>query len=146
MSLKERIDEDLKSSLKAGEAPKTSVLRMLMAEVKNKEIELRGVRPLIDNDIVSLVRWMIKTHQESVTAFEKGGRRDLADQEKNELVILNSYVPSMMKEGQIQKVIQEMLANRHWDFGSAMKEVMARLKGQADGSLVSRLVKDHLSR
>lgn len=143
--LAEKINSDLKEALKSGQVLRVSVLRMLLSDIKNKEIESRGAAQLVDEDIVSVVRKMIKTHQESIVAFEKGGRIDLVSQEKEELKVLSAYVPAMLDEVVVKTIIQETLGARRADFGSSMKEVMARLKGQAEGTLVSRLVKDYLA-
>ena len=140
-----KISEDLRVSLKSGDGRRASVLRMLLASLKNKEIELRGVREVTDDDVTAVIRKMIKTHEESIVAFEKGQRPDLVAKEKGELQILQDYVPQALSEEAVKAVITEVLSGHHVEFGAAMKAVLAKVKGQADGSLVARLVKDFIA-
>ncbi len=143
--LTDKIIEDLRAALKGGDSLKVSTLRMVLSSIKNKEIEMRGSRTLTDEDVVSVVAKQVKNHQDSITAFEKGNRPDLADKEGWELAVLKSYLPPPPTEDQVKSVIEEVLKdNQEADFGSVMKSVMSALKGQADGSLVARLVREKL--
>jgi len=144
--LLEKISDELKAALKGNDSFKVSILRLLLSGLKNKEIELRGVREITDDDVVSVVKKMVKTHEESITAFKSGGRLDLAEKEEKELQILKYYCPEALPESTIKAAVAEVLADPAVrDFGAAMKAVMARLKGQADGAVVARMVKEHLA-
>ena len=144
--LADKIIEDLKAALKGGESLKVSVLRMVLASVKNREIEMRGSRALTDQDTEAVIAKQVKNHQDSILAFEKGNRPDLSDKERLELAILKSYLPAIPTEDQVKLVIEEVLRdNQAADFGSIMKLVMSALKGRSDGSLVARLVREKLN-
>jgi uncharacterized protein YqeY len=114
-----------------------------MAAMKNAEIA-KKVKKLEDADIIQVIQKMIKEHKESITQFEKGNRMDLVNKEKAELDILQKYVPSQMSEEEllsvIRAVIQEMGITSKADAGKAMKAVMEKVKGKADGKLVNQLV------
>ncbi len=146
MSLHDRIADDLKASMKAGNASRVSVLRMIKAAIKNKEIEKQAV--LDDIDIQSVISSFAKRSRESIDQFSRAGRTDLADKEKNELNIVESYLPQQLEEKEIQGLIQEAInetdAAGLRDMGKVMKAVMAKVKGRADGKLVNSLVKKML--
>lgn len=138
---------DLTTALKGNDALKVSTLRFLLSSIKNKEIELRGSHSLSDDDIITVIKKQVKTHEESVAAFEKGNRPDLADKERVEITILKQYLPEVMTEESVDTAVKDLLAGKTGlDFGSAMKLTMASLKGKADGSLVARLVKEALAK
>lgn len=147
MALKERLQADLKTSLKAAEKVKVSVLRLLQAAIKNREIEVR--RELSDEEVLAVITSSMKQRRESIKYFEEGGRADLVEKETQELTILTSYLPPQLGEEElrtyIQAAIAETGASGPKDLGKVMKQVMARLKGQAAGETVSRLAREMLS-
>lgn len=147
MALKERLQADLKTSLKAAEKVKLSVVRLLQAAIKNREIEVR--RELSDEEVLAVIISSMKQRRESIKYFEEGGRADLVEKETQELTILTSYLPPQLGEEElrtyIQAAIAETGASGPKDLGKVMKQVMARLKGQAAGEVVSRLAREMLS-
>jgi uncharacterized protein YqeY len=114
-----------------------------MAAIKNTEIT-KKVAKLEDSDVIQVAQKMIKEHRESIAQFEKGGRADLVEKEKAELEILQKYVPAQMSEEEtlstVKAVIQELGAVSKADTGKVMKAVMEKVKGKADGKLISQLV------
>ena len=142
MSLIERLDGDLKSALKAQDQMKLSTLRMLKAEIGNVAIQ-KG-KALEDGDVLEVIQKLMKQRQESVDAFTKGNRMDLAEKEAKEKEFLKSYLPAAMGEaelkGIIEATIQELGASGPSALGSVMKAVLPKVKGRADGKLVNQLV------
>jgi uncharacterized protein YqeY len=146
MDLTEKINEDLKTSMKAKEELRTSVIRMLKAAVKNKEIE--KMEKLADEDILSVISSMIKQRRDSVEQYTKAGREDLAGKEEAEIKILRGYLPEQLSEEDVVKIVKEAIAEcsaaSAADMGKVMKIVMPKLKGRADGKLVNQKVKELL--
>ncbi|MDD4957155.1 MAG: GatB/YqeY domain-containing protein [Candidatus Omnitrophica bacterium] len=147
--LEKKIAEELNLSLKSGDKLKLSVCRMIMSEIKNRKIEERTKDHLSDDLTISVIRKMVKQHLESIDQFEKGGRSDLADKEKQELVILEGYLPAQMPEGEVLVVVEDVVrstgASSVKDMGRVIKEVMARTQGRADGKTVSDMVRKRLN-
>ncbi|MDP3791903.1 MAG: GatB/YqeY domain-containing protein [Candidatus Omnitrophota bacterium] len=143
MDLYEKIDSEMKDAMRGKDNVRLSVMRMLLAAVRNTEIS-KKVKKLEDVDIVSVIQRMIKEHKESIAQFEKGNRPDLVNKEKAELDILQKYVPAQMGEEEllsiIKATIQEMGITSKADTGKAMKAVMEKVKGKADGKVVNQLV------
>ncbi len=148
MPLLQKIDEDLKSALKASDQIKVSALRMLKASLKNRQIEKRG--ELSDEDVIDVLVSLSKQRRESIEMFSKGGREELAEKEKQELSILQSYLPSKLSNEEIDSIILEAIkdskAKSVKDMGSVMKIVMPRVKGMADGKYVNQRVKELLEK
>ena len=147
MSLYDTIDSDLKSALKSKDSIRLSTLRMVRTALKNKEVELR--RKLEEAEILRIFAQQAKQHKDSIEQYERGGRHDLADKEKQELAILESYLPSQIGEEELRSVIKAIIAETGAsgvkDIGKVMKEAMVRLAGKADGKIVNKIVKDLLS-
>jgi len=143
----EKIDSDLKQSMKQKDAVRLSTLRMLKAAIGNKMIELR-VDDLKDTEVIALIRKDVKRHQDSIELFKKGGRYELVKKEEAELEILKSYLPSEPSSDEIReivkKAIEETGASGKNDFGKVMKQAMEKLKGTADGKSVSSVVNEML--
>ena len=148
MPLLQKIDDDLKSALKTSDSLKVSVLRMVKAALKNKQIDKRG--ELSEDDIFSVLTSLSKQRKESIDLFSKGGRKDLAEKESHELEILQSYLPEQLPPEEIDSIIldsiKESSAEDVKDMGKVMKLVMSRVKGKADGKIVNRRVKDLLEK
>ena len=146
MPISERLADDLKRALKAGEKDKVSVIRMIKAAIQNKEIEKGDA--LSDEEIYSVLMSLAKRGKDSIEQFSKGGRQELADKEARELAIIQAYLPQQLTEGEIRGIIKEAIeevgAGGPGDMGRVMKSVMLKIKGQADGRLVSELVKKTL--
>ena len=142
MELYQKIEEDVKTALKKGEAAKLSVLRMLLSAVKMLEIE-KNIKRAGESDILQILQRHIKQHRDSIEQFEKGNRRDLADKEKEELEILETYMPEQMSEEELMKIVREAIeasgATTKAEVGKVMKAAMEKLMGRADGKTVNQL-------
>ena len=146
--LKEKLSEDIKTALKSGDKQRRMVLGMVMAAAKNREIEKHG--ELNDDEFLAVISSEIKKRRDSVEQFEKGGRPELAEGEKEEIKILMEYMPEQMSENEIRvevrKTISETGAKDVKEMGKVLGAVMPKLKGKADGQLVSKIVKEELSK
>jgi uncharacterized protein YqeY len=148
MSLKQQIISDMTAAMKAQDAARTSTLRMLKAAITNREKE--GGGELTDEDVQKLLRSQMKQRRDSVEQFEKAGRQELADKEKAEISIIESYLPQAASQEEIDQAvsaaISETGASSMKDMGAVMKAVMASLAGKnADGKMVSETVKSKLA-
>ena len=149
MSLIERVDQDLKNALKARESLKVSVLRMAKAASMNAAIQ-KGKPALEDAELHELIGKLIKQREESVEAFQKGGRADLAQKEAQEIQILKGYLPPALSEEELRQIIQaavqESGAGGPAAMGAVMKAVMPKVAGRAGGGRVSQMVKEILGK
>lgn len=150
MATKDTILNDLKEAMKARDAVRLQVLRSLKAKILEKEISLRsgGKAEISEEQVVEVLVKAAKQRRESIDQFEKGGREDLAQTERAELEIIESYLPAQMGEEEIRAAvrqgIEETGAAGMQDMGRLMGLMMGRLKGKADGSAVNRIVKEEL--
>ncbi len=146
MPLLAKIDDDLKSAMKASNSLKVSVLRMAKAAIKNRQIDTG--KELSDDDIISVLSTLAKQRRESIEQFSKGGRQDLAEKEERELTLLQSYLPEQISPEELDRIILESIAESSaagaGDMGKVMRLVMPRTKGAADGKIVSQRVKELL--
>jgi len=147
MGIVERMEKDLVAAMKAREALKLSVLRMMKAALKNKQIELG--KPVEDGEAIAVLRTLIKQRHESVEQFRKGGRDDLADKEEAEIKIVEAYLPAKVDENEIEATIiaaiAETGAQGPKDIGKVMKAVMTKFAGRnVDGKVVSEKVRAKL--
>ena len=149
MTLRENLDSDFKAALKEKNELKLSVVRMVKAALMNAEISSGGKGSFDDAQILDIIRKEAKKRNDSIAAYSLGGRTDLAEKEKQELAILQNYLPQAMAEEEvkalIQKTIADLGAGSAADFGKVMKEAVARAEGRADGKIISRIVKELLS-
>jgi uncharacterized protein YqeY len=148
MSLKERIVSDLTASMKAQDAPRTSTLRMVKAALVNREIEKGG--ELDDEEMMKLLRSLVKQRHDSVEQYEKGGRPELAAKEKTEIEVIEAYLPQAASreevEAAVAAAISETGASSMKDMGRVMKTVQTALTGKnADGRMISEVVKTKLA-
>lgn len=147
MGLKEKILEDMKQALKTQKADRLGAIRFLQAAVKNREIELRP-ETINDAEIMNVVKKMVKQRKDSIEAFEKAGRQDLADKEKFELTVIEEYLPKQISAEEVGKVVGDVIAALNAtsikQMGAVIKEVQARTNGAADNRLISELVKGRL--
>ncbi len=145
--LSERVAADLKAALRAKDEVVVRTLRMLRTEIRYREDQLR--RPLRPEDEAACVRAAIQRRTDAATQYRSAGREDLATAEEQEREVLKRYLPPQMDaaglEAVIESVIAELEAKGPRDFGRVMKEVMARVAGQAEGSVVSAAVRERLS-
>jgi len=143
------IQDALKQSLKSGNKVATSALRLFVSEIKYKKIEdlIKGDIP--EDKIVGVLNKMMKRYKESIEQFGAGGRQDLVDKEKAEMDILAKYLPAQLSDVEVSKIVAEAItesgASSVKDMGKVMKLALERVKGRADGSLISKLVKEKLS-
>ena len=144
--LKEKIKEDVKRAMKAGDATRVGVLRLLQTAIVNKEIETRGRgETLTDDEIVQVLMTEAKKRRESIAVFEQGHRNDLAEKEKAELIIVQEYLPKQLGREELTAMVKTAMQRvGSKEFGAVMKEVMKEVKGRADGVLVSQVVKELL--
>ena len=149
--LRDDINTALKQAMKAGEARRVSTLRRVNATLKNADIEARGQGkpPLTDEELLSLLQKMIKQRQESVELYEKGGRAELAAQEREEIEIIASYLPQQMSEAEIRAGVEAAVAETGAaglkDMGKVMAALKARHSGKMDFAKASGLVKARLA-
>ncbi len=145
-SIEDRINGDMKKALVAKDKLKLSVTRLLKSEIRYKEIE-KGAE-LSDEDVIAVLSSSVKRHKDSIQQFEKGGREDLAAQEKAELEVIWEYMPRQLEEDELSQIVEEAIkevdASASSDLGKVMKIVMPKVKGKADGNRVNRLVSSKL--
>lgn len=147
MSLKQTLNDDIKAAMRAREAERLSALRLLLAAIKQREVDER--RELSDADVVGVVEKLIKQRREAVSQFEAGGRADLAAKERAEIDVLSAYMPQAMSEAEVNALIEaaitEAAAAGPKDMGKVMALLKPRVAGRADMGRVSALVKARLS-
>src|SRR5256886_2759012 len=149
MKIQERIDSDLKESMRAKNASKVGVLRMLKSALTYAAIAKSGSEAeLNDAEAIQVVRKQAKQRQDSIDSFEKGGRAELAAKEKEELSILNSYLPAAMSADELSKIVRETIAEvgatSRAQMGAVMKALQAKVAGRADGKTLSAEVQKQL--
>jgi uncharacterized protein len=150
MTLQQSVDSDLKEAMRAKDAAKLGVLRMLKSALKYAAIAKSGAEAeLSDAEAVQVIRKQAKQRQDSIESFEKGGRAELAEKEKEELAILNAYLPQGMSPDELAKVVRETIvelgAKSKAQMGAVMKELQAKVAGRADGKTLSAEVQKQLS-
>jgi len=150
MSLSERVDTELKEAMRAKDATRLGVLRMLKSALKYGAIEKAGAEgELNDADAVQVIRKQVKQRQDSIESFEKGGRPELAEKEKAELAILNSYLPQQLPPDELVKIVRETItevgATSKAQMGAVMKALQTKIAGRADGKTLSAEVQKQLS-
>ena len=146
MTLKDRISEDMKAAMRAKDAARLSAVRLLLAALKQKEVDERVT--LTDADVLGIIDKMVKQRRESIAQFEKAARQDLADQEKFEIGVLSAYLPQQLGEAEVAQAIAAAVAESGAagvkDMGKVMALLKPRLAGRADMGKVSGLVKAKL--
>ena len=147
MTIKEKLQQDLKESLKKKDTIRLNTVRSIINAIKNKEIDLR--KELTEDEIYGILNTLAKQRRESIEQYEKGGRQDLVEQEKRELEIILEYLPEQLSDEEIEKIVKETIeevgASSIKDMGKVMKAVMPKVKGRADGKKVNEMVKKFLS-
>lgn len=147
MSLKQRINDDLKTAMRSGEAARRDAMRLILAALKQREVDER--KELADADVIAVIDKMIKQRREAIAQFEKGGRQDLAEKEQFELGVLQAYMPQALSEAEIEAAVAEAIAaagaKAPSDMGKVMGALKSKLAGRADMAKVSALVKAKLA-
>ena len=143
-----KIKDDLKDAMKSGDKEKLNPLRNLVSKIKMKEIEIG--RPLEDEECLKVCNGVAKQIKESIIQFDKGGRKDLSDNEKKELKVIEAYLPEQLSNIEILKIVKEIInntgASNPSDMGKVMSMAMNKLDGQADGKVVQQLVLNELKK
>lgn len=146
MSLKERIDQDMRTAQKSGEKLKLGLTRLLKSDIRYKEIE-KG-KELSEEETLEVLASAAKKHRDSIEQFRKGGREDLVKQEEDELKFILEYMPEQLSTEELGKLVEEAIAETgaegEKDMGKVMKALMPKVKGKADGKQVSLLVSSRL--
>ena len=147
MSLKERITEDMKAAMRAAERERLSAIRLILAAIKQREVDERVV--LDDTQVIAVLEKMVKQRRESITQFERGGRADLVAKETAELGVLKGYLPSELSDAEVAALIDEAIrstaAESIKDMGKVMGVVRQKVQGRADLAAVSARIKERLS-
>ena len=145
--MRERILEDLKSAMKAQDKELLSVIRMVKGAIQMEELDKK--HELSDDEVITVISKQIKTRKESIEEFKKGNRQDLIEQTESEIDILNKYMPEQLSEEEVNKIIDEIFADvkpeSMRDMGKIMGQANAKLKGRADMSYVSSIIKNKLN-
>jgi uncharacterized protein YqeY len=148
MSLLERLNNDMKQAMKNKEKDKLSVIRMVKASLQNEAIKL-GTKELSENDELTVLSREVKQRKDSLHEFDKAGREDLVDKLRAELTYVELYLPKQLSEEELTEIVKETIseigATSKADMGKVMAALMPKVKGKADGSLVNKLVQQHLS-
>ena len=148
MTLKDRITDDMKAAMRAKDSQRLSAIRLLLAAIKQKEVDERIV--VDDAQVLALVDRLLKQRKDSITQFEQAGRTDLVDKEKAELAVLSAYLPQQASADEVAQAVAAAIAETGAagpaDMGKVMALLKPRLAGKADMSAVSAQVRQHLSR
>jgi len=144
--LKDQLNQDMRLAMKQRDRVRTSIIRLVKAGIKNKEIELG--EELDDNRVIKVILALVKQHKESIEQFQKGGRDDLVRKEQAELEILECYLPEQMSEEEVMSLVREAVvrsgAISMKDVGKVMKYIMPKIQGRADGKMINERVKQSL--
>lgn len=147
MSLRDKLQDDLVAAMKSRDALRTSVIRMVIADLKNQRIAKGS--DLTDEDTIGAIKSGVKKRKDSIELFNKGGRADLAQKEQDEIAVLMGYLPAQLDAAQIAKVVDDVIAElgatSKKDMGKVMKAAMAKLGDQAEGRVVSQVVGSKLT-
>ncbi|MBM3977604.1 MAG: GatB/YqeY domain-containing protein [Planctomycetes bacterium] len=145
--LKQKLGEDVKTAMKAGQTLERDTLRLLQAEIQKREVALG--RDLTPEEQLDACAKAVKTRQESIEQFDKAGRKDLADKERAEMAVLQRYLPKVLDEAQTRALVQGLIAElkigAKKDLGVLMKALLARHKGEVDGKLVQKVAGELLT-
>ncbi len=146
--LQEKLIDEMKAAMRAGDTRRVSVIRMLRASIKNREIEKGKSRPLSETELLEVISSGIKQRRDAIEQFTRGGRGDLVEKEQKEIEILQSFLPQPLDRTQLEAKVREAIAAvgaaGPKDFGRVMKAVMPQVAGRATGEEVSRIVKELL--
>jgi len=144
MAIRETVEADIKTAMKAGDKARLDALRMIKSEFRKKEIDEK-ITALDDDQMIGLLTRLAKQRQDSIEQYKTGGRQDLVDKEGAELALIQAYLPAQMGEAELKAIIAKAVADSGASTGKDMGKVMALLmpqvRGKADGKLVNQLVK-----
>ena len=143
-----QLHEDLAASLKRGDSVRVGTLRLILAELGNIAITKYGNQAdanVRDADVVEAAKKLAKRHRESIEAFEKGNRQDLVAKEKEQLAIVERFLPTQMSEEELAEILKPLVAAGEQNFGLLMRQAMEKIKGQADGGRVAEILKQMIA-
>ena len=143
-ALTERLQMDLNAARKGGDKARTLLLGTILADVKNREIELR--RDLTDDDVIEVLRRGIKKRRESIEMYGKGGRTDLVNKERVEVDALATYLPAAVSDDELRAAVRAAIAGGARNIGAVMGKVMPQFKGRAEGGIISAIAKEELAK
>lgn len=147
MSLKEQLNQDMKTAMKGKQTERLSTIRQLRSAIKNKEIELR--QELDDTTILAVISTLVKQRRESAELYRNNDRPELADKEEAELAVLQGYLPAQLSEDELRMLVAEVIAETGAasikDIGKVMPVVMTKTKGSAEGRMVNQIVRELLT-
>jgi hypothetical protein len=147
VEFKAKLQDGLKEALKQKDTIRLSLYRMLLASIKNKEVE--KIRPLTEDEFIAVVKTSVKQHVESIESFKKGNRLDLADKEEKELAILKEFMPSQLSEEEIIQEIEDAIVSlqvqSQKEMGKVIKFILEKFPGRIDGKVLSGMVLKRLS-
>jgi len=147
VEFKAKLQDGLKEALKQKDTIRLSLYRMLLASIKNKEVE--KIRPLTEDEFIAVVKTSVKQHVESIESFKKGNRLDLADKEEKELAILKEFMPSQLSEEEIIQEIEDAIVSlqvqNQKEMGKVIKFILEKFPGRIDGKVLSGMVLKRLS-
>jgi uncharacterized protein YqeY len=142
-ALQARLQQELTSARKAQDKAATLLLGTTLSEIKNRAIELK--RDLNDDDVVEVLRRAIKKRRESIELYEKGGRKELAEKERAEVVMLERYLPAQVSADELRAAVKAAIAEGASNVGAVMAKVMPKFKGRADGSTLNAMAREELA-
>jgi uncharacterized protein len=149
MSLEERLDTDLKDAMRRGQETRKLAIRSAKTAIMMAKVAGEEARTLTDDEVLAIIARQVKQRRDSITEFAKGGRQDLIDQEQAEIDVLTVYLPAQMDEAAVraraQTVIEELGVTDLKGVGPVMKRLTAELRGQADGQVINRVVRELLA-
>lgn len=149
MSLEERLDTDLKDAMRRGQETRKLAIRSAKTAIMMAKVAGEEARTLTDDEVLAIIARQVKQRRDSITEFAKGGRQDLIDQEQAEIDVLTVYLPAQMDEAAVraraQAVIKELGVTDLKGVGPVMKRLTAELRGQADGQVINRVVRELLA-
>ena len=139
-----RLQEDLNAARKSQDKARVLLIGSIISDARNREIELK--RDLTDDDVTDVLRKGIKKRRESVEMYDKGGRADLANKERNEVEALSTYLPAAVSDDEIRGAVRSAIAAGAANVGAVMGKVMAQFKGRAEGGVINTIVREELSK
>ena len=143
-ALADKLQADLNAARKGGDKARTLLLGTIIADVRNREIEVR--RDLTDEDVIEVLRRGIKKRRESIEMYGKGGRADLADKERVEVDMLSTYLPAAVSDDELRAAVRAAIESGARNIGAVMGRVMPQFKGRAEGGAISAIAKEELSK
>lgn len=141
--LRQQINEDMIKAMKAQDATTLETVRYVWSEIKKAEIDLK--HEMTDEEVIELLRREVKRRNDAITLMKGGRKTEAVTHEESQLIIINKYLPRLMSKEEVEKAVEEVIEGGQSEFGLVMREVMAKVKGKADGKMVSEVVREMLN-